>query len=498
MPDGDPTRSANQPSPTLRDLAMVLFRRRRAFACVASVVFMASLWFAIVGTKYQANMKVLVRRGRAEAPVSTAVNAPLDLTRVAITEEELNSEVELLRDREVLWKVVEQTGAGGRDWFHFLHLGDGPEQLTERAVRRLARSLKVQPMKRTNMIAVSYRAGDPASAAKILRSLAAVYLEKHTAVHRPTGELSFFEQQAEESRRQLEASGRSLLLFTNSQGIVAAAQQRDLALQNLSELEASQRQTEIQIAEIRQRVTELVQLLERVPERTTTQVRTGQNGELLRVLKATLLDLQLKRTQLLTKFEPNHRLVLEIDQQIAEAQAAIASENAMLLREETTDKNPNYEWAKAELERAQVERTALQARLAATSSAAAAWRNIAAKLGENAITQDDLVRTHSSAQENYLLYVKKREEARMNDALDERGIVNVAIAEEPVAPALPVLSVWTVLLFGGMAAAAAGVVSAFGLEYLDPRFRDPDDVVNFLNVAVLASLPGSGRSNLAA
>ena len=45
-------------------------------------------------------------------------------------------------------------------------------------------------------------------------------------------------------------------------------------------------------------------------------------------------------------------------------------------------------------------------------------------------------------EESYLLYVKKQEEARMDDALDERGIVNVAIAEHPVAPALPVWSAW--------------------------------------------------------
>lgn len=498
MPEGHPTRNANQPSPTLRDLVMVLFRRRRVFASVAGAVFAASLVYAIAGTKYQANMKVLVRRGRADAPVSTAVNAPLDLTRVAITEEELNSEVELLRDSEVLRKVAEQSGPGGRDWLHFLHLGDGPEQRTERAARRLARNLNVQLMKRTNLIAISYRAADPGSAAKILRSLAAVYMEKHTAVHRPRGEFTFFEQQAEESKRQLEESSRSLMQFTNTYGTVAAAQQRDLALQKLSELEAGQRQVEIQMAETGRRITELEQLLKRLPERTTTQVRTSPNGELLRVLKATLLELQLKRTQLLTKFEPNHRLVLEVDQQIAKAEGAIRVEGTSLLREETTDKNANYEWAKAELDRARVDWKALQARLAATSSAAAAWRKIAAKLGHEAITQDELLSLRNSAQENYVLYVKKREEARMNDALDERGIVNVAVAEDPVAPALPLLSAWMVLAIGGIAAVGTGVVCVFGMEYLDPTFRDPEDVVKCLKIAVLASLPRNERSKLVA
>src|SRR6266536_4437444 len=112
---GDLIRRREQ-EPTMRELAMVLFRRRKVFFWVSGLVLAAAVVYAIAGTKYQANMKVLVRRGRADAPVSAGVNAPLDLTRMAVTEEELNSEVELLRDDEVLRRVVQETGIGGRDW----------------------------------------------------------------------------------------------------------------------------------------------------------------------------------------------------------------------------------------------------------------------------------------------------------------------------------------------------------------------------------------------
>ena len=132
-------------------------------------------------------------------------------------------------------------------------------------------------------------------------------------VHRPAGELRFFEQQTGESRRQLEESQQKLLHFTAGHGVVAAAQQRDLALQKLSEVDASYRQTRIDLAETQQRVWELSEQLTKLPERTTTQVRTADNPELLKALKSSLLDLQLKRTQLLTKFEPSHRLVQEVD-----------------------------------------------------------------------------------------------------------------------------------------------------------------------------------------
>jgi len=477
---------------------MVLFLRRTVFLWVSALVLVASILFELVGNKYEATMKVLVRRGRANAPVTAAENAPLDLTRVVVTEEELNSEVELLRDGDVLRRVVEGTGLGGRDWFHFLRMGEGNAQRMERAARRLASKLIVTPVKKTNLIAISYEADDPRTAARVLQSVEKAYLEKHMEVHRPSGEYRFFAQQAVESRRQLEEAKRKLLDFTATRGAVAAAEQRDLALQKLSEVDAGYRQTRVDLSETQQRIWELESQLETLPERTTTQVRTADNPELLKVLKSSLLDLRLKRTQLLTKFEPSHRLVREVEQQIAQAEATIASENSLPVRDEVTDKDSHYEWAKSQLQAARVQLRGLQAREAATSDQEDAYRSMTRRLGEDAFTQDDLLSSEKAAQDNYLLYVKKQEEARIDDALDERAIVNVAIAEQPVAPALPRWSAWTVLAIGLAAAGAAGTGAAFSADYLDPAFRTPEDVLAYLNAPVLASLPRKERGRLPA
>ena len=147
--------------------------------CVSGLVLAIAVRYAFTEAKYEANMKVLVRKGRADAPVSATESALLDLTRMAITEEELNSEVELVRDDEVLRWVVEETGVGGRDWLHSLRLNEGNAQRVERAARRLTKQLQVQPVKKTNLIAISYAAEDPRVAAKVLKSVANPYLDKH-------------------------------------------------------------------------------------------------------------------------------------------------------------------------------------------------------------------------------------------------------------------------------------------------------------------------------
>jgi len=473
---------------------MVLFRQWKLFVSIAGLVFALAVVYAFAGATYRAQIRVLVRRGRADPPMAAQENAPPDFSRVEVSEEELNSEVELLKGDDVLRRVVEANDLAAHDWLRWLRPHEEEAARVERAARKLANRLNVEPIKKTNLIAVNYDAPDPQVAAHVLQSLASVYLEKHTEVHRPGGQLHFFDQQTGESRRQLEEAEGKLVDFTESHGLVMAAQQRDLVLQRLEEAEASYRQTQVEMSETAQRVRELDAQLAKLPERSISQVRTADNPELLRALKASLLDLELKRTQLLTKFEPNHRLVREVEQQISQAKAAITTENSNPVRDETTDRDTNYEWAKAELQKAQVEMKGLEGRQVTTIAHLTTYRTLARQLGEEAIVQDDLTSSEKAAQENYLLYVKKREEARMGDALDEGGIVNVAIAERPVVPALPVWPAGAVVLVGFVTALASGAGAAFTADYLDPGLRTPEEVLACLEIPVLASLPeGRGR-----
>jgi uncharacterized protein involved in exopolysaccharide biosynthesis len=490
MADQDPSRKQEEAvSPTMRELVTVLFRQGKLFVGVSGLIFILALVYAFAGATYRAHVRMLVRRGRVDPPAAAAANAPPDFSRVEVTEEELNSEVELLKDDDVLRQVARENDLAAHDWLGWLRPHEEEAARLERAAKKLGKRLNVEAIKKTSLIAVSYDSADPQMAARVLRSLANTYLEKHMEVHRPGGQLRFFDQQTGESRRQLEEAQGKLVDFTSSHGVVMAAQQRDLVLQRIENVEAIHRQTQLEMSETAQRISELNAQLAKLPERNITQVRTADNPELLRALKASLLDLELKKTQLLTKFEPSHRLVQEVEQEIRQAKAAVTAESANPVRDETTDQSVNYEWAKAELQKAQVEMRGLKAREATSGGQLAEYRIRARQLGENAIVQDDLESSEKAAQENYLLYVKKREEARMGDALDRGGIVNVAIAEQPVVPALPVWPAAGVVFAGFVAALGAGTGAAFAADYLDPSLRTPEEVLACLEIPVLASLP---------
>lgn len=480
-------RSAPQSSPTLRDLLAVVFRQKRLTVITFVVVLVGVVTYGIAAPPYQAEMKVLLRRGRVDPEVAPIPSQP-EFERQEITEEEVNSEVDLLQDDEILRTVVQSSGLVNHSWFWGL-FGDSDEQRLARAVRRANRRLTVEPVKKAALITVSYKCPDPEQAARVLRSLASAYLERHHQLRRPTGEVSFFDEQTVESRRALEAAEVQLMAFTRDQGVVAASQERDFALQKLSAAEADAGQTEIAIAERSERVRSLMEKLNALPERIMTQIRNSDNPELMGKMKSRLLELELKRTELLTEFEPSYRSIQEVEQEIAQTRAAIAAEDHAPIRDQTSDLDSNHEWARSELMKTQVELVGLSAHAKAERILLAEYHDEAHQLADRAIQQERLLSDLKAAEEKYLLYVNKREEARMGDALDRGGILNVAIAEQPAVPALPQLSI---LSFGLIGIALAGTLSvgmAFVADYLSPAFRTPDELTAYLGAPVLASLP---------
>ena len=482
-------RSARVPSPTLRDLLAVVFRQRRLALTSFVGIFLAIVLYGLIAPPYQSEMKVLVRRGRVD-PVVTSTPSQAEFERESVSEEELNSEVELLHDNEILRTVVRHAGliSEGQSWFWRL-FGDNEQRQLARAVRRVEKRLTVEAVKKATLITVSYKSSDPVQAAKVLHSLASAYLERHEQLHRPSGEFKFFDQQVVQARGGVEEAELQLMSFGADQGVTSAALERDMVLQKLSEADADARQTQVLIAATSERAQMLEEKLALLPERITTQIRNSNNPQLMQKMKAQLLELQLSRTELLAKYEPSYRPVQEIDQEIAQTKASIAAEDQAPIRERTSDQDPNHEWAKAELLKTQVELNAMSAHAAAENVLLAHYREAAIQLGDHAIEQEQLLHDLKAAEEKYLLYLNKREEARIGDALDQGGILNVTIAEEATVPALPQLSG---LGFGLVGLAGAGTVSitlAFVADYLNPAFRTPDEIVAYLGSPVLASLP---------
>lgn len=478
--------SRTAPSPTLRELAAILFRQSRFVAASFALVFLATMLYALLSPRYEAHLKVLLRRGRSDPVVSPQPATLADFTRSEISEGELNSEVELLRDEDLLRQVVVDSGLVPAET-----PAAGRTVKVESAVRRLARTLTVEPLRKSNLIQVRFRARDAQEAARVLTALSSAYMQKHMELQRPSGEAQFFEQQTAEYETRLRQSEAELVRFGRDRGVASPVLERDIALQKLGEAEAAYRQIGLERVDAERRAAALGAQLKSFPSRSVTLKRWADNPQLLEKLKTHLLELQLKRTELLTRFEPSYRLVQEVDHQIEETRQSIAAEALTPVRDETTDRDPNYEWARMELEKTQVQAESLRARQAAASTQIVALRTLAQQMQSDSVAQQNLIRAARAEEDDYLLYRRKREEARIGDALDERRILNVAVVEPPVAPALPVRSMlfWFVAACG--LATTVSIGAGFTAEYFDPTIRTPGEAQGFLEVPVLAWLPQS-------
>lgn len=480
--------SHSKSPPTLRELAAILFRQSRFVVVAFALVLLATFFYALFSPRYEAHLKVLLRHGRSDPVVSSQPASP-DFTRPAISEEELNSEVELLRDEGLLRQVVVQSG--------LVPPGDavaGRSEQVERAVRKLARTLTVEPLRKSNLIQVRYQGSGAQEAANVLATLSLFYLRKHVELQRPSGEVQFFEKQTTAYENKLDQSEAELVRFTRDRGVAAPALERDIALQKLGEAEAAYRQIDQDQVESERRATSLRAQLKSLPARSVTLKRWADNPQLLEKLKTHLLELQLKRSELLTRYEPTYRLVQEVDREIEEARQSIAGEALTPVRDETTDKDPNYEWARMELEKTEVQEESLRTRQARASVQIATLRELAGQMQSDAIAQQSLIRGAKADEDNFLLYQRKLEEARIGDALDERRILNVAVVEPPVAPALPMHSTlfWFAISFA--VALPASIGAGFAAEYFDPTIRTPEEADDLLEAPVLAWLPEAHKA----
>jgi len=469
-----------------REVVAAVFRHKKLAIACCSAIILGALLAGLLLPKYEAHMKILVKRERVDPIVQPEQGMQVQVQNT-VSEEEMNSEAELIKADDVLRKVVVANGLQAKEG-GLLHTGSEEEKIAS-AVRHLRSKLNIDTGRKTSLISVSYESRDPQKAAAVLRSLGDAYLEKHMEVNRPQGQLPFFDKQAAETKQNLTEAEAKLAQFAKENGAVAPEVERDITLQKLNEFQFSLEQTRASIRETQNRIAELRRLEAKTPDRITTMSRRSDNPQLLQQLKSTLLDLELKRTQLLTKYQPTYRAVQEVDKQIADAKAAIAAEDSKPVREETTDQNPTHEWIRSELAKAQTDLTSFQAREKVTANSIKEYQNRAQQLESAGIQQQDLLRNQKEQQDNYLLYSRKREEARITEALDKGKILNVTIAEKATPPALPAHPAWLYALFGALAGLVFSAGLVFIAEYTDSSFRTPDEVNSDLGIPVLAAIP---------
>lgn len=496
---------------TLRDFSGVLFRQApTAILIFFLVVAAAVVAILMMPDRYESEMRILVKHDRADTMI-TATAGPANALPTDVTEQELNSEIELIQGPDILAQVAQQAklterlgDSGGLSALTRWTRGSRPanaataaDEALARAVQHLRDNLQVEPVRRTWMISVKYASTDPKLSKEVLETLQKVYLEKHLSVRRAPGTRQFFVEQASQSAQELEAIKGQLLQFGVKNGTVSAATEKDAVLAKVAEFESLGRQANAAVAEAGARLTALQLERARTPARHVANITTGDATGFTQEMQSKIAALELKRTELLQKYTPQYRLVVEIDEQIRQTKAALEGARTSQVRQETTEENPTMRWLESEIARVRSEHQALSARAKALQTSLTRYRAEAQMLGAADLEQAELIRSMKAAEEKYALYQRKEEEARISDALDRTRISNVAIVQAatlPFEPAPRQSLMWLAVAF------VVGFLLAIGIAFLKDliaasmRVRTPDELQTALaDAPVLAWVPDTAR-----
>lgn len=471
---------------TTRDLVAMGFRHRKALLISFFAVLLGTAITAEIMPRYEAHTEILVHRERVDPVVSAQSGNPI-IENDVVTEEQLNSEAELLKSDDVLRPVVLNLGLEKQHMRTMFFFHRKPEEAVFKAVAGLKASLRVEALPKTDIIKVTLPSTDPVQAAQILTSLDEVYLQKHKELHNPAGQFAFFDQQVKKAQAELTAVEEQLKAFPHEAGTPNPVLARDIALQKVNDFNFSLGGTRADLAEAEQRINALTAMQKTTDPRLLTQQRKSDDSATMRDMKSKLLDLELRRSDLVSKYQPDYPPLVELEKEIEHTKLTLTSQKP--LDDQTTDRNPTYSWISDELVKTKAQMNGDQARI--TELEAVINQNMEAvrRLDTSGIELKDLMRSANEAEQTFLLYSQKREEARITDALDTTQIVNVVIQERPAVPIYPAQSGWLFALIGCVLALTVSTGVMFMRERMDVSFRTPAEVETILSLPVLAAVP---------
>lgn len=479
--------------PTLRDMVAPLFRRKRAMALTFCGVMLGTVVAAfILNNTHKATMEILVNGQRLD-PTVTPQSTQGQASAPAVTDYDIGSEVELLKSADLLQGVVLANHLQDieRKSFSSTHLHPRADDawFIARATEKLHSKLDISPVSKSNLIEIDYKSSDPQLAYNILQTLGRLYLAKHNAVHRPEGAYTFFASETAKYQQALLDSEARLADFTKTTGITAPDVQRTEMAQQVVNSVAALEAAQQTIAADQSRIEDEKARMKTTPDRSLAQETTDSAQALMQQLQAGLWSAELKKTQVLMKYEPSYPLAQETEQEIAQTQSAIVNAAKQQYVNRTTDRDTTYELMREDVAKTQGDLAFHRATAGAIESTIHKLRMQMLELDQETMKQADLTREVNANQANYLLYLSKREQERTSDALDEKRISNVSIAVPPVVPILPWIGPTLVMCCGMVLAVFISAGSAFAAEYLNPSLRTPAEVLDILRIPVLASVP---------
>jgi len=457
-------------SMSLQRLLTILFKRKKIILLVwAALVATVAIGSLLMPHIFVASSKIIVER---VMDPDKSLLFGLSLRQDHEQYDWINTEIEIIDSQPVAVRAVKALGlerAAGEENFSAT---DSVFHLATIA-KKFRKNLLASSAKNSNVIDLSYEAESPELAAQAVNQVIEAYISYRTELFDESAEYKFFEKQmqvADEKLRQLEAHQAE---FKQDREIISPEQQREILLTKLADYDRSitavrtkRMGKEASLAVIKQQLHGGQDLS--IPS-TETSDRPSQEKYIAK-LRGDLLDMEIRREQLLQKFTPQYEEVVNLNQEIAATKAKIKNEIEQIVRME------------------EMSIKVLQAEEQLLETAVAKIQHELKGFAHKEYELSQLSRGIDDNREVFSMLLKQREEARIAQGKLERG-VKIKVISPATAPTEPVrpkraINVAIALVVGLL----AGVALAFLVEFLDRTIDAPDDLERLLNLPTLGSV----------
>lgn len=448
---------------------------------------------------YQASSSVAIL-GRTYPDLLTPTPRGAGASNLMINpKEELNTEMEIIRSRPVLERVVKDLkldhpqkvadeGAAGaiRDGLRAVMNGvkalsrqiglsrvQTPEEAFEAAVSKLHADLIVDPASDSQIIWIRYRSRDPVLSSKVVNKVAEEYQHQHLAININRAESSFYAEQISGVEKDLKGLQGQLMDLKKGSGIVSFSEQSKALLKKMETYDNSLTNVQKEIIRIRSKVDKIQNLRKSRPSLLIPLPEMVQDPQLAD-LENKLVNLTFAMKTVLQRYTSESRQAQTAREQIGQLKMQIRNQVDTLQEREL-----------AKLRELQAEEQAIGQTL----------KGLKEELAQFPTTEmglSNLEREIDTKQGIMSILMKKYQDSLLAASADTRleNAKILSLAAVPLKPYYPKPALN--LALGLVLALVVSISTAFFLEYWDDSLKYPEDVDRYFEeekLKVLASIP---------
>ncbi|MBW4608391.1 MAG: polysaccharide biosynthesis tyrosine autokinase [Hassallia sp. WJT32-NPBG1] len=365
-------------------------------------------------------------------------------------------------------------------------------------IRDFAAKLKVEGIKGSDVVQISYGDNNPELAAKAVNTVIDIYIKQNVQANQDEALTArkFIEMQLPKAEATVRKAESELREFKEKNKVIVLDQEANAAVDTISKLNNQISQAQAQLDDVKGRLEQL---------RKEAQVSSQQGviaSELSQApgVQKVLAQLQEAESQLAlerARFQGGHPTVTNLEEKVAALRSLLQERTGQVAGEAQVTQGSLQigqlrQGLIADITRAEAQRVGIERQIIRLSQQSKIYTQRASSLPQLEQFQRELERKLKAAQTTYEILLTKVQEISVaeNQKIPNARVISYAlIPDQPAGPRK------VLFIFGGGAAGLfLGIIAAFSLDLMDRSVKTVKEAKEVMRYTLLGIIPGLSRN----